>query len=92
MAMRRHTDQAYLIRLWRDRAETPLRATLTTVATPHVRRHFANLDELLSFLIAQTSLSRPTDSQEVQHMPASEYDHCTPEEVQEEDPNETTLS
>ena len=79
--MRRHTDQAYLLRIWRDRAETPLRATLTSVATPHVRRHFANLDELQSFLLAQTSQSRPTDSQEVQHTQTSDDDHCTPDQA-----------
>ena len=90
--MRRYTDQAYLLRIWRDRAETPLRATLTSVARPHVRRHFANLDELQSYLIAQTSQSRPTEPEEVQHMPASAQDHCTPEEAQPEDPNETMLS
>ena len=90
--MRRHTDQAYLLRIWRDRAKTPLRATLTTVATPHVRHHFANLDELQSFLLTQTSQSRPTDSQAVQRMQTSDDDHCTPEEAQEEDPNETMLS
>ena len=90
--MRRHTEQAYLLRIWRDRAEAPLRATLTSVATPHLRRHFANLDELQSFLIAQTSQSRPTDSQEVQHTPTSAQNHCTPDQAQPEDPNETTLS
>jgi len=85
--MRRHTEQAYLLRIWRDRAETPLRATLTSVATPHLRRHFANLDELQSFLIAQTRLNRPTDSQEVQHRQTSDDDHCTPDEAHPEDPN-----
>lgn len=59
MTTRRHTDQAYLLRLWRDRAEAPLRATLTTVATPRQRHHFANLDELQSFLLAQAN-SRTT--------------------------------
>jgi hypothetical protein len=90
--MRRYTDQAYLLRIWRDRAEAPLRATLTTVATPHVHRHFTNLDELQSFLIAQASQSRPTDSQEVHDVPASAHDHCTPDQAQSEDPNQTTLS
>ena len=90
--MSERTHASYLLRIWRDRAETPLRATLTTVATPHMRRHFANLDELLSFLLAQMSLSRPTDSQEVQHTPTSAHDHCTPDQAQPEDPNETTLS
>ena len=90
--MRRHTEHAYLLRIWRDRTETPLRATLTSIAAPDQHRHFANLDELQSYLIAQTSQSRPTDSQEVQHTPTSAHDHCTPDQAQPEDPNETTLS
>lgn len=79
--MRRHTDQGYLIRLWRDRAAGPLRVTLTTVATPHVRRQFANLDELQSFLIAQTSLSSPIISEEVQHTQTRDADHYTPDQM-----------
>jgi hypothetical protein len=90
--MRRHTDQAYLLRIWRDRTEAPLRATLTSVATPHLRRHFANLDELQSFLLAQTSPAQPRDAEEVQHTQTTDIEHCTPEQAQPEDPNETTLS
>ena len=78
--MRRYTEQAYLLRIWRDRAETPLRATLTSVATPHQHRHFANLDELQSFLSTQTSQSRPTDSQEVQQRQTSDDNHGTPDQ------------
>lgn len=81
MAMRRHTDQAYLLRIWRDRADTPLRAMLTTVATPQQQRHFANLDELQSFLIAQISATTPSESQAAPHSPASECRYCTPDEV-----------
>lgn len=76
--MRRYTDRGYLIRLWRDSAEGPLRATLTTLATPHIRRHFANLDELQSFLIAQTSSAQPNGTPEMQHTPTGDDDHCTP--------------
>ena len=64
--MRRHTDQSYLLHLWRDRAVTALRATLTPIGAPGLRRHFANLDDLLSFLITETRLNKPTDAQEVQ--------------------------
>jgi hypothetical protein len=85
--MRRHTEQAYLLRIWRDRAETPLRATLTSVATPHQHRHFANLDELQSFLSTLTGSTQPSNSEKLQHMPASKHDHCTPDEAQPEDPN-----
>ena len=90
--MRRHTEQAYLLRIWRDRAEAPLRATLTSVATPHLRRHFANLDELQSFLIAQSGPAQPSDAEQEQHTPAHADDHYTPDQAQPEDPNETTLS
>jgi hypothetical protein len=79
--MRRYTDQAYLLRLWRDRAEAPLRATLITVATPQQRHHFMNLDDLQSFLIAQAKAATPNGTQDVPHTPASEYDQCTPDEA-----------
>ncbi len=74
--MRRHTDQGYLLHLWRDRAMTPLRATLTSIGAPQLRRHFANLDDLLSFLITETRLSKPTDSQAVQ-LPTSITSDCS---------------
>ena len=90
--MRRHTEHAYLLRIWRDRAETPLRATLTSVAMPHQHRHFANLDELQSFLIAQSSPAQPSDVERMQQMPSSAQIHCTPDQAQPEDPNQTTLS
>jgi hypothetical protein len=92
MAMRRHTEQAYLLRIWRDRAETPLRATLTSVAAPDHHRHFANLDELQRFLSTQTGPAQPSVSEKPRNMPASAYDHCTPDQAQPEDPNETTLA
>ena len=79
--MRRHTEQAYLLRIWRDRAETPLRATLTSVARPHLRRHFANLDELQRFLSTQTGPNPPSDAEEVQHTQTGDDDHCTPDQV-----------
>jgi hypothetical protein len=81
IAMRRHTNQSYLIRLWRDRADRPLRVTLTPVATPHVRRQFANLDELQSFLITQTSLIRPIESEEVQHTQTGDDSYCTSDQA-----------
>ena len=77
--MRRHTDQAYLLRLWRDRAETSLRATLITVAMPHQRYQFADLDELQSFLIAKAAT--PNRMQEAPDTPARDYENCTPDEA-----------
>ena len=79
--MRRHTDQAYLLRLWRDRAEAPLRATLITVATPRQRHHFANLDDLQSFLLAQAKAATPNDTQDVPDTPARAYDQRTPDQA-----------
>jgi hypothetical protein len=50
MKMHRAVDQSYLLRLWADQADDPLRATLVPVAQPGVRYQFASLDELLAFL------------------------------------------
>jgi hypothetical protein len=81
ITMRRATNQAYLLRLWRDRAEAPLRATLLTVTTPQQHHHFADLDELQSFLVAQTSLPTPSYLHETSHLPAYDQNHCTPDEA-----------
>lgn len=45
--------QSYLLRLWREHATAPLRASLTPVSQPDEQRHFADLDALLRFLRAQ---------------------------------------
>jgi hypothetical protein len=79
MAMPRHTNQGYLLRLWRDRAEAPLRATLITIATPQQRYHFADLDELQSFLIAKAAT--PNGTQDAPDTPARDYNQCTPDEA-----------
>src|SRR5690349_16904278 len=41
---------SYLLRLWRNHAGAPMRATLIAVGCPDKPRHFANLDELFAFL------------------------------------------
>jgi hypothetical protein len=46
--------QAYLLRLWREHPGAAWRATLIDAARPEDRRHFASMDELLAFLLAQT--------------------------------------
>ena len=79
--MRRHPNQAYLLRLWRDRAEAPLRATLITIATPQQRHHFANLDDLQSFLIARAKAAMPNDRQDAPDTPARDYNQCTPDKA-----------
>jgi len=47
------THHSYLLRLWREHAGAPLRATLIPVAQPEAPRHFATLDHLCVFLRAQ---------------------------------------
>jgi len=79
--MRRHTHQAYLLRIWRDRAEAPVRAMLITVATPHHEHHFATLDALQSFLLDQARAATPRDTQEEQQTPASTDNYCTPDQA-----------
>ena len=51
--MSRPPPQAYLLRLWREHAGAPLRATLIPVARPEAQQHFADLDALCAFLRAQ---------------------------------------
>jgi hypothetical protein len=60
MTMRRAVDQSYLLRLWADHADDPLRATLVPVGRQDARYHFASLDELLAFLTAATQHLPPT--------------------------------
>jgi hypothetical protein len=62
MTMRRAVDQSYLLRLWADHADAPLRATLVPVDRQNVRHHFANLDELMVFLTAAMRSSSPAES------------------------------
>jgi hypothetical protein len=45
--------QSYLLRLWREHAGAPLRATLIAVGQPDAHQHFADLDALCAFLRAQ---------------------------------------
>ena len=60
--MRRAVDQSYLLRLWADYADAPLRATLMPVDRQDVRHHFATLDELLAFLAAAAPGSPPAET------------------------------
>ena len=63
--------QAYLLRLWRDHAGAAWRATLIDAARPEERRHFASMDELLAFLLAQTDPATL--------LTQSDRDQCTPD-------------
>jgi len=45
--------RSFLLRLWRDHAGAPWRATLIDGMQPEEQRHFATLDALCAFLSAQ---------------------------------------
>jgi hypothetical protein len=65
--------RSYLLRLWHDHAGAPIHATLIAVECPAKPRHFAKLDELFAFLIAQAdSLTQADDRSDW------DGDHCTP--------------
>ena len=51
--MPRPPPQSYLLRLWREHAGAPVRATLVPVARPEAHQHFADLEALCAFLRAQ---------------------------------------
>lgn len=46
------TYQSYLLRLWRDTPQAVWRASLQSAATEELR-HFATVDDLWAFLMAQ---------------------------------------
>jgi hypothetical protein len=51
--MARQSPRSFLLRLWRERADATLRATLIPVGRPQSPHHFATLDELQAFLRAE---------------------------------------
>jgi hypothetical protein len=51
--MPRPAPRSFLLRLWREHARAPLRATLVPVGQPAAQRHFATLDALYAFLRAE---------------------------------------
>jgi hypothetical protein len=72
--MSRPPSQSYLLRLWREHAGSPLRATLVLVARPEVQQHFADLEALCAFLRAQTG-------QEVDVSGTWDTSYCTSSEI-----------
>jgi hypothetical protein len=62
MTMRRAIDQSYLLRLWADDIDDPLRTTLVPVDRQDIRYHFATLAELLAFLEAAARGLPPTET------------------------------
>lgn len=51
--MARPPPRSFLLRLWREQADAPLRATLITVTQPEQQHHFASLDAMLTYLHTQ---------------------------------------
>ena len=45
--------KSYLLRLWREHPDAPVRATLIAVGQPEAHQHFANLEALCAFLRVQ---------------------------------------
>ena len=52
--------KSYLLRLWREGETTdkPWRASIECVSEGHERSHFADIDSLLAFLLAETDDDR----------------------------------
>ena len=73
--MARPPPQSFLLRLWREQADAPLRATLIGVTPPAEQRHFATLDALHAFLRAQAD---PTAEERRSSL------QCTPSEISDE--------
>jgi hypothetical protein len=71
--MPRPPPQSFLLRLWREQTDAPLRATLITVGQPEQQRHFADLEALCAFLRAQAN-------QEPLLNEAWDATYCTPSE------------
>jgi hypothetical protein len=72
--MTKPMQRSYLLRLWRDHADAPMRATLIAVECPDKPRHFASMDELFAFLNRQAySVTLADDRAEWNG------DHCTPD-------------
>jgi hypothetical protein len=56
--MPRPPPHSFLLRVWRERTDAPLRATLITITQPTEQRHFATLDALHAFLLTQLDEAR----------------------------------
>ena len=77
--MREPTHHSYLLRLWRDHAGAPWRATLIAAARPDEHRHFATLDALCAFLLAQTVPATPLTQAEANQPDEWDRNQYTPD-------------
>ncbi len=75
--MTNRIHQSYLLRLWCDHAGAPWRATVMSVAGPSEQRHFASVDALLTFLIAQTDPVTLLAQAQAHLQPEWDREHCT---------------
>ena len=73
--MTKPLQHSYLLRLWREQAGAPMRATLIPVQNPDKPQHFANLDDLFTLLSAQADAAAPALDQLLWA-----GDHCTPDD------------
>ena len=49
------THHSYMLRLWRERSDSPWRVTLFAVAQPDERRHFDTLEDCFAYLREQAA-------------------------------------
>lgn len=73
--MSRPLQRSFLLRLWREHAEAPMRATLIPVEQPDKPQHFANLDQLFARLSTQVGQLTP-GIEGLQW----DSDYCTPDD------------
>jgi hypothetical protein len=69
------THHSFMLRLWRERRETPWRVTLLAVAQPDERHQFDTLEDCFAWLqLAHHEPGTPLDSRPgiVAHMEATE--------------------
>ena len=71
--------QAYMLRLWRDDASAPWRATLIAAARPDEQFHFATLDALCAFLLAQSIPATLLTQAESNQSAQSDHNSCIPD-------------
>jgi hypothetical protein len=74
------THVSYLLRIWRAHSRSPWHAMVIDVTRPDEHRHFAALDALFDFLMAQTGPEPPVPEQ--MSVPIEwDFDHYTPGDV-----------
>jgi hypothetical protein len=79
--MTRPPPQSFLLRLWREHPDAPIRITIVPLSQPDEHRHFSTLAECLAWLYAQAHATDGPDGSStrldgsttiVSHMEAAE--------------------